>query len=250
MFADAWERAAEHTRLVVTCARQADGSLSANGATFVVLSSDGWVVTAAHVFDAPTRADFLPPPLVERWWGGDGVEASEVHVYDDVDLAICRLAPAPRVDRLPSFRPATSQRLGTSLLTLGYPSDACDVQFDRGASEFRFAGATRGLYGVEGMLSRIIDAGMSETGYPRAYLETASAALIGQSGGPTVDVTGAVWGIQLRAHHEVLGFNVPIDVGQTVVTEHQVRNTAIGVQTATLEALFERHGIGVEWVSR
>jgi S1-C subfamily serine protease len=247
MFADAWERAGRATRHVMTCARYADGSTSAEGATFLVLNAMGWVVTAGHVFAAPQRAHLTHPLGIERWWGADEVREAEVQLYDDVDLAICRLEPPPATDGVLRLRRASTQRLGTALLTLGYPFDACDVRFDAGANEFQFAGGTRGLYGTAGILSRIIDEKTGPGGYPRQYLETSSPALIGQSGGPVVDGTGAVWGIQVRTQHEALGFRVPVDLGGTVVTEHQVRNTAISVQTSTLEALLERHGVDAPW---
>jgi S1-C subfamily serine protease len=247
VFADAWERAGRYARHVVTCARYGDGLVTAHGATFLVLDGSGWVVTAGHVFRPPSRNGYMFPVQLERWWGADGVTESDVHVYEDVDLAICRIEPCLAVDGAPSFRRAGSQRLGTSLLTLGYPFGECDARYDGESGEFQFSGGTRGLYGVDGMLSRVIDAGRSDDGYPRRYLETSAAGLIGQSGGPTVDVTGAVWGIQVRTQHEALGFDVAVTVGHGVVTEHQVRNTGLAVQTSTLEPLLERHGIEVSW---
>jgi S1-C subfamily serine protease len=248
MFAEAWERAARNTRHVATCARYADGSLRAGGATFFALGATGWVVTAGHVFTPPLRRG-EEPVRFERWWGSDGVVEAEVHVYADVDLAICRLEPGPHSECPPRFAPARAQRLGTSLLTLGYPYECgSTIGFDENSSAFRFEAVTRGLYGVEGMLARILDAGASEKRYTRRFLETSAVPRAGQSGGPTVDSAGVVWGIQVRTHHEPLGYSVRVDLAPRIVTEHQVANTAIAVQSSTLAVLFDRHDIKVEWV--
>ena len=115
--------------------------MTAGCATFVVVNSDGWIVTASHVFDDGIRAAVDGPRVadvearkaairadtsltsgyadrqikaIERtadpnwltncsyWWGRDGVVARDLTRFPDVDLAVARLNPFP-TDMVPSF---------------------------------------------------------------------------------------------------------------------------------------------------
>ncbi len=56
MFADAIEQAGAYTCPYVAMRRKHDGTVFSNIGAFVVLNSDGWVLTAAHIVDEVRRA--------------------------------------------------------------------------------------------------------------------------------------------------------------------------------------------------
>lgn len=50
MFSETYRRASQYTRPVIISKRLENGSVLAGCATFIVLNADGWILTAAHVF--------------------------------------------------------------------------------------------------------------------------------------------------------------------------------------------------------
>lgn len=56
MFADAIEQAGEYTCPYVALRRKHDGTVFSSIGAFVILNSDGWVLTAAHIVDEIKRA--------------------------------------------------------------------------------------------------------------------------------------------------------------------------------------------------
>ncbi|MCK6544222.1 hypothetical protein L6Q79_16270, partial [bacterium] len=52
MFAQALKEVHKFTHPVILMMRRFDGKISAGCASFVVLNSDGWIITAAHVLEA------------------------------------------------------------------------------------------------------------------------------------------------------------------------------------------------------
>jgi S1-C subfamily serine protease len=66
------------------------------------------------------------------------------------------------------------------------------------------------------------------TGRQTKYLETSSAGLRGQSGGPIFDKEGRVWAIQSKTLSIPLGFSPTIKLGTKEITEHQFIHIGVG----------------------
>lgn len=133
MFVDAIEKARKFTLPVVISSRRSNGKCSAAIGAFVVINSDGWVVTAAHI---PELADGLMQETAtyqqaeaerakihadtsltkkerakklravprttnetvtnsSEWWGYDGVSRSQTNILKVMDLAFLKMTPFP-----------------------------------------------------------------------------------------------------------------------------------------------------------
>jgi trypsin-like peptidase len=132
VFADAIQIASGFTFPVAIAHRVWGGQIRAGAAAFIVLNSDGWIVTSSHVFDTALKADqdrlkvqplqneidkirsdtrLLPNYTASQvrrveaeadrdwitnlsyWWARDGVTIRDLSLLPDVDLAIGRLDP-------------------------------------------------------------------------------------------------------------------------------------------------------------
>jgi hypothetical protein len=131
MFRKAIETARHFTFPVVLSRMSMAGTLEASIGSFVVINSDGWIVTAAHIFDGldamiagaravtayrakevaihadpnisdedridALRAHALGGPAFETtehcsaWWGADSLSITDVHTLSDMDLGVGRL---------------------------------------------------------------------------------------------------------------------------------------------------------------
>lgn len=175
MFAEAYKIASQFTRPVVISVRRFDGSLENSQAAFVILNKDGWIATAAHVFELETehkastreiadydrkvadiegeasatdkqkrkRKDRLSPNRkwitnISWWWGQDSVGLQDIKMLPAADLAIGRLEPfdASTVLRYPVLKNPKDLPWGTSLCKLGYPFSQVPVTFDENTSRF------------------------------------------------------------------------------------------------------------------
>jgi hypothetical protein len=129
MFRKAIATALQFTFPVVLSRMLVSGKLDSGMGSFVVVNSDGWIVTAAHIFDqfngmistaaevkkfreteAAIRADASltagkqkkllydlkkpagdAPEHCSAWWGADGLSITDVHVLPGMDLGVGRL---------------------------------------------------------------------------------------------------------------------------------------------------------------
>jgi S1-C subfamily serine protease len=175
MFAEAYKIASQFTRPVVISVRRFDGSLENSQAAFVILNKDGWIATAAHVFELGAeheantkeiadydgkvaaiegdtsatdkqkrkRKDRLSPNRkwimnISWWWGENSVSLQDFKVLPAADLAIGRLEPfdASKVLRYPVLKNPKNLPGGTSLCKLGYPFSQVPITFDETTSRF------------------------------------------------------------------------------------------------------------------
>lgn len=177
MFANAFEKAAKFTRPLIISTRQVDGSVTANCATFFLVNSDGWFITAGHVFDSfqkfqgdqnkikevnernaatalqtpsqskglalelPTELKLDPKWITNHsfWFGWDGVRMVEAYVNRQVDIAVGRLEgfKPGMVEKYPVFRNPNTVRPGTSVCRLGFPFAPVATDFDDKTKSFR-----------------------------------------------------------------------------------------------------------------
>lgn len=187
------------------------------------------------------------------WWGADGVRLVEARMVPAADLALGRLEPfdAAAVARYPVFKnPARDHAPGRSLCKLGFPLHRIEPIFDEKANTFTLPEGSVPLPSLplEGMFTRVVNtrAPGSGEGDASAFIETSSPSLIGQMGGPVIDVEAVVWGIQSHTAHHALGFCPPVPGGVAGQVEHQFLNTGLAVHIGVIRRLLEAEGIEFE----
>jgi Trypsin-like peptidase domain len=179
MFADALKTATAFTRPLVTSMRFFDQSVETSIGALVVLNDQGWIATAAHLWQPSRKYEEDRTALQEYerqrgaiegqtsldakrkvtkiarlksdpkwltdlsyWPGRDDVRLVDVAAHFELDLAIGRLEPFDPswVDVYPRFKdPAQGLDVGTSLCRLGFPFHGISANFDESTSTFRFA---------------------------------------------------------------------------------------------------------------
>ena len=175
MFAAAYKMASQFTAPVIVSVRAYDGSVKCSLGAFVVLSSEGWAVTAAHVFNplllrqqhakeiASLRAqekDFHEDSNlsgsqkrkrlkklhsdpnwitnVSFYWGQDGIQHQDVKPLPEGDLVAFRLQPFDpgAITAYPILKDPSDLAPGTSLCKLGFPFHEVKATFDESTSSF------------------------------------------------------------------------------------------------------------------
>lgn len=181
MFASACRKASRFTRPVIIRRRFFDKRVQCSCGAFVVLNEEGWIVSAAHLWnaffqyreDAGKVAEYEnrvreireDPDLnyeqkhervgripndprwithVSYWWGKDGVQVKEMKLLSDGDLVLGRLEPfePPEEGAYPVIKNPYRLDIGTSLCKLGYPFYRIEATFDEETESFVFARGT------------------------------------------------------------------------------------------------------------
>lgn len=181
MFAQACMRASQYTHPVIIRRRFFDRSLQCSCGAFIVLNEEGWIVTAAHLWNAyftyqEHAAQILEyrrrveairedPGLnfeqkharigllktdpgwlthVSYWWGRDGGRLTDMKFLPDGDLVIGRLDPFDpgRQTVYPVIKHPARLDVGTSLCRLGFPFSRIEATFDEATQTFGFAPGT------------------------------------------------------------------------------------------------------------
>jgi hypothetical protein len=186
---------------------------------------------------------------VATWFGRDRVNLRDARTIVDADIALGRLDPVPPdlVTTLPVFKnPAIGLEPGRSLCRLGFAFTKVSSSFDPAAGAFRVQGEVP-YFPLEGMFTRIVDAGRTSDGrFPVRFVETSSPGLRGQSGGPLFDVAGRVWGIQSRTQHLALGFNPEAEIAGRKTQVPQFINLGLAVHVGTVLEILADAGIACE----
>jgi len=179
VFAKAYALASEFTQPVIISTRLHDGKVDCGVAAFVVLNPDGWILTAAHLWDsfvahkahlkelerydtavqgietdtaltARQKTKKLgelksnPQWIVNHsfWWGWDRVREKGSCARRDLDLAVARLEPfdPAMVKAYPTIKdPSKNMHPGTSLCRLGYPFHEIQATYDEKTRTFNLA---------------------------------------------------------------------------------------------------------------
>lgn len=278
MFASAVGIAQQFTWPVVLSRRFYDKSVESGMAAFTVVNDEGWILTAAHVFQAalvyPTHQKEIAAYesvggkrgkgskrkakgpkrnskwIVDHsyWWGRDRVTVRNIVAAFEIDLAIAQLTPFdPKwVGAYPRFRDPSSALLpGTSLCRLGFPFHEFTAKYEKGKGFMLPEGAIPApFFPIEGIFTRNLIGPKTKDGkYEIKYIETSSPGLRGQSGGPIFDTDGVVWGIQSRTNHLALGFSPTVKKARRKVEEHQFLSVGLGVHPEVISAFLKDHGV-------
>lgn len=186
------------------------------------------------------------------WWAIDGLQFDLAHIDPLSDLAIAHLiGPIDKlnVTNFPNFvAPATPIQQGTSLCRLGFPFHDVKALFDTTTQQFSIPDLPPlAMFPNDGILTRNYLHVDPATKRQIHFLETSSAGLRGQSGGPIFDTQGRVWALQSRTHHLPLGFAPTVKLpGGKDVTEHQFMHTGLGVYVSHIRELLEKFGVAFQ----
>lgn len=176
--------------------------------TGVIIRSNGWIVTNAHVIDGLTN-----PVVVTT----DGNTYKITKTYSDAlsDLALIKinaksLKPA-------SFAKASQTSVGETVIALGTP--------------ISFSLRNSATVGVISGLNRGVEA-------TYRLIQTDTAINPGNSGGPLVNLKGEVVGINSMKFSAVgvesLGFSIPVDTVQYIIDQFfkygKIKRASLGLQ--------------------
>lgn len=178
MFAKAYQIASNFTQPVLISTLRFDGTVECNIGSFVIVNPEGWIVTAAHVFDIMQAHQrdatginqynqevseiennkFLSPQDKKKkiakikvnpkwirtysyWWGADFHSISDIQLLPENDLAIGKLTNYnPQFClQYPVFKKPDNLMVGTSLCKLGYPFHEVKASFNMQSNSFQIA---------------------------------------------------------------------------------------------------------------
>lgn len=177
MFAKACALVPEFMQPVIISMRFYDKSVGCDGANFVILNDDGWIITVAHIFESfrafkkhkqeiaefqrhfqaiqedqrltakqrrkSLRGIKANPRWITNhsfWWGKDGVSLKDIKVLPEADLAVGRLDPfdSTLVKRYPTIKdPTVNLNPGTSICRLGFPFHELKTSFNEDTGNFK-----------------------------------------------------------------------------------------------------------------
>ena len=205
-----------------------------SGSGFIV-SSEGYVLTNAHVVDGAEKLSVL---LVD----GTEIDAAIVGSDLETDIAVLRIEH----DGLRPIACGDSDlvRVGEYALAIGNPLDTSQL-------------ANTITLGIISAKEREI----TIDGYTNIYLQTDAAINFGNSGGPLLNLQGQVIGMNsaksVTAGYDELGnavaaegigFALPInhvlDIVERLITEGPIRRPAVGINVTTVtQAISELEGV-------
>lgn len=199
----------------------------------VILSSDGFIITNAHVVHGAERVTVVLPPALVGNTGeaGASIPAKVIGVDPETDLALVRI---PRTG-LPALEFANSSlvRQGQIALAFGSPMGLANTV----------------TMGVVSSPARQLSA----DGFMQ-YIQTDTPINPGNSGGPLVSADGRVIGINTLIYsqsggNEGIGFAIPSnlvrDVYHQLRTSGHVRRGLLGVLLQNLDATL-RKGLSIQ----
>jgi len=187
--------------------------------------------------------------------GIDGLSIGEVYAIPEADIAIGRLLNFKKemVKTYPEFKdPKEPMEQGTSLCKLGFPFHSIEPTFDDQKGFILPPGSLPiPIFPINGIYTRTVNI-QNKAGkqYPLMYIETSVPGLMGQSGGPTFDVNGAIWAIQSQTHHMKLGFGGNQKHSKEVEhLKYQYLNVGWGTHALTVTAFLNEKKIAFQTFS-
>ncbi len=189
-----------------------------SGGSGVIISSDGKILTNAHVVDGIRGGDVK---LEVKTSDGRTYPATVLGKDKELDIALIKIGAT----HMPFAKLGESEnlRIGEWVVAIGNP------------------------LGLEHTVTQgIISArGRKLMGGVESFLQTDAAINRGNSGGPLLNLRGEVVGINtaIRPDGQNIGFAVPIDMVKRVLKDLEggrpVKRGALGVQTAPLDGTYQ-----------
>jgi len=168
------------------------------------------------------------------WWGADDFRIEKFEINRELDLAAGQIKnfDPERVKGYPVFQDPGLLKHGSSLCKLGFPFHKVGSTFDPAKNAFIISPNVLPVprFPLEGIFTRTVNSGKTKDGrFDIKFVETSTPGLMGQSGGPIVDVDGNIWAVQSRTMHLQLGFEPGVMKSGKEVTEIQFLNVGLGV---------------------
>ncbi|MGB9456960.1 MAG: serine protease [Bryobacteraceae bacterium] len=229
--------------------------MAAGLATFIILNSEGWVATAAHVLFAQREAR-----LTDRcvWFTTDAIKATaNFHIDHRADLAIGQLSglDLSGVREYPKF--GNGELIpGTGLSHWGFPwYGPINAAFDAQTRQFRVDSyppipliPTAGIFTVPMLIEpngRLTFLGPRDSRSGRKFFQTSAPILDGQSGGPVVDTEGHLWGLSSMGSSRYTGHKSTTgEPGASLVP--QFVTYALASDVENLIQLMNKHGVRMQ----
>jgi hypothetical protein len=128
------------------------------------------------------------------------------------------------------MNPVPELAVGTSLCRLGHPFHDIKATFDESSEKFSLDPGTFPIprFPNDGILTRFVIKNAADGSGQATYIETSTAGLRGQSGGPIFDRRARVCGIQSQTTSLPLGFAPTIKQGSHEIVEHQFMHLGWG----------------------
>ncbi len=264
LFTQAIEIATKFTNPFVGLRRRADGEVFTTMAAFIVVNAAGWVLTSGHVVEeilsrrnADAASDSPDTRRViahSEIWAVPGFMTSppriaEWHVSHIADVGICRLEgfDSESIGAFPILRDTSIDPIdqGMSVCRLGFPF--CDVPATYREEAAEFVLDERAFpvprFALDGIVARF-NRRVTEDGASSAlFIETSTPGLRGQSGGPLLDRSGRVCGLQSHTTHVDLGFDAHYSNDSGLVTERQFLNVGAATHVDEIRALMDEAGV-------
>ncbi len=178
MFAKAYQIASNFTQPILISIVRFDGVVECSVGSFVIVNADGWIVTAAHIFDTmlthqrdtaeinqynlevseiennkylsthdrKKRLDKVKynPKWIKTysyWWGADMHGIDNINLLTENDISIGKLTNYnPQFClQYPVFKKPENLAIGTSLCKLGYPFHEVKATFNEKNNSFQIA---------------------------------------------------------------------------------------------------------------
>jgi hypothetical protein len=184
-------------------------------------------------------------------WGNPAWRITVLHVDEFSDVAVGRLEgfdPAS-VAHYPVFKRPTQPMLpGTSLCRVGFPFTVINATFDAATGQFRLDERVLPIprFPNDGIHTRIAIQLDPNTGRRVKFVETSSAGLLGQSGGPIFDVHGHVWALQSKTQSLPLGFKPVVQDGDRRIVEHQFMHVGWGSHVEEILSMLNQNNVAHE----
>lgn len=177
-----------------------------------------------------------------------GTVAREInwHIDQVADLAIGQMKGFAEswCAEYPIFKdPLEPTPIGTSLCRLGYPFHHVEAAFDEASQSFSLAPNVFPIprFPNDGIYTRC--ARVRDGNRTVDFIETSTAGLKGQSGGPILDVRGHIWAIQSKTNHLPLGFAPVVKDGNKEIVEHQFMHVGIGAHVVEAVRMMKHFGV-------
>ncbi len=266
MFTHAIDVATKFTNPFVGLRRRANGEVFTTMGAFVAVNSEGWVLTSGHIVeeilarkndeDGTARRDAGDRRVVahSEIWAVPGFMSlqshlTRVHVNHVADLALCKIEPfdGEAISSYPVFRDVAVAPIeqGMSVCRLGFPF--CDVPATYREDRDEFALDERAFpvprFALDGIVARFNRRVTEDDSASALFIETSTPGLRGQSGGPLLDTSGRVCGIQSHTSHVDLGFDAQYSSEGETVTERQFLNVGAATHVDEVRAMLDASGV-------
>lgn len=197
--------------------------------------------------------DANSPTNASTWWSWNNLQPTQIVILPYVDLAFVKFDAfdSALIKTYPVFKnPSKNIKAGKSLCRIGFPFSTITPTFDAAKDLFILPPGAIPLpfFPNEGIFTRTVLINpepplANPPSYKLMYLETSSAGLRGQSGGPIFDCEGNVWAIQSQTRHFPLGFSPDVPNSKHGEKEHQFMNIGWGIHIETIVGAMTDLGI-------